>query len=248
MKVILIAVPLFRFVILLLLLLGAGQLCERNISFLRLLLAAGMGAIYTALCCLPACDFFGNLIWYYGVLCAVGLVCFGFSIKPLCVFVLINLVLDGLIKDGNNGLSIIPGVLSFIVLFFMKFKREHKTLLPVSLTHRGKTVSLYALRDTGNNLKDPITGLPVLVVSAKVAQELIGITEDQIKNPLDCIEKFPGLRLIPYSTVGHKSNLMLGLRLKEVRIGKWKGSRVVAFAPEGLDENSKYQALTGGSL
>ncbi|MGN1021639.1 MAG: sigma-E processing peptidase SpoIIGA, partial [Aristaeellaceae bacterium] len=40
----------------------------------------------------------------------------------------------------------------------------------VELTHQGRTVTLTALVDTGNLLRDPLTGLPVIVVSRRAAR------------------------------------------------------------------------------
>ena len=41
---------------------------------------------------------------------------------------------------------------------------------------------------------------------------------------------------------------LLAMRLQQVRIGSWKGSCLVAFAPDGLSRDGAYQALTGGTL
>ena len=56
----------------------------------------------------------------------------------------------------------------------------------------------------------------------------------------------PGLRLIPFCTVGSQNGLMLAMRFKKVKIGAWQGSALVAFAPEGL-ENTGYPGITGGA-
>ena len=107
---------------------------------------------------------------------------------------------------------------------------------------------LTALQDTGNSLIDPLTGRSVLVVGADVAKKLLGLTREQLSMPAEAIVSagVPGLRLIPYRTVGQAGGMLLGLRLQDVKIGHWKGSSLVAFAPEGLSEEGAYQALTGG--
>ena len=104
-----------------------------------------------------------------------------------------------------------------------------------------------SVEDTGNLLRDPITGRQVLVVGGDVALELTGLTQEQLRSPVESIGALPGLRLIPYRNVGNSSGFLLALRLQNVKIGKWKGSTLVAFAPEGLSSEGAYQALTGGA-
>jgi stage II sporulation protein GA (sporulation sigma-E factor processing peptidase) len=107
---------------------------------------------------------------------------------------------------------------------------------------------LTALQDTGNTLRDPITGRQVLVVGADVAQKLTGLTVQQLKKPVENVGLLPGLRLIPYRAVGQEAGLLLALKLPQVKIGTWQGNSLVAFAPEGLSPDGAYQALTGGVL
>ena len=117
--------------------------------------------------------------------------------------------------------------------------------MPVELAYGDKHLHITALQDTGNTLRDPVTGRDVLVVGADVASELIGLTPHQLQSPVESVGVLPGLRLIPYHSVGTRS-FMLAMRLQNVKIGTWQGSSLVAFAPEGLSSEGTYQALTGG--
>lgn len=246
MKVFLIIVPLLRFLVLFLLLYCTGMLCDSYLSVWRLIIAASFGGIYTLLCMINHLHFLGNTCLYYTVLCCISVLAFTFRKKLVFTFILLNLVLDGITGNGHGNISMFAGIIGFLGLMYLKTNKA--LLIPVVLTHNGKTVNILALKDTGNTLSDPLTGQPILVVSANVAMELTGLTKTQIHNPIDSISVIPGLRLIPYKTVGCKSDFMLGLKIQEVRIGEWKGSRVIAFAPEGLGESETYQALAGGSL
>ena len=122
--------------------------------------------------------------------------------------------------------------------------------VPIRLAYGEKTMNIIALRDTGNTLRDPITGEQVMVVAGDVATKLIGLTQQQLRSPLETLamSPVPGLRLIPYSAVGQGNSLLLAVRMKDVRIGSRVHSAVVAFAPEGLGKGTVYQALTGGLL
>ena len=120
----------------------------------------------------------------------------------------------------------------------------------LTIAYGGNVVRLIALRDSGNTLRDPITGEQVLVISAGAARRLTGLTEEQLRAPLETLASsiIPGLRLIPYRAVGQGSGMLLGMRFEEVTVGPRKQSAVVAFAPEGLGNGSMYQALTGGAI
>ena len=120
-----------------------------------------------------------------------------------------------------------------------------KQYVPVELYHRGKHLHITALRDTGNTLRDPITGRSVVVVGPEVAAQLTGLSHEQLRTPVKSILSLPGGRLIPYKTIADPSGLLLALPIKEAKIGTWKGSCLVAFAPEKLG-NGEFEALTGG--
>ena len=81
-----------------------------------------------------------------------------------------------------------------------------------------------------------------------MARELTGLTKQQLRKPVDALGTIPGLRLIPYRTVDQSGRFLLALQLKHTKIGKRTGSALVAFAPEVLDGNGKYQALIGGTV
>ena len=80
---------------------------------------------------------------------------------------------------------------------------------------------------------------------ANIADQLTGLSLRQISEPVETMGKVPGMRLIPYRAVGQTGGLMLALPVKRSKIGGRKGSTLVAFAPQILDESGKYQALLG---
>ena len=100
--------------------------------------------------------------------------------------------------------------------------------------------------DTGNSLVDPITGQQALVVSSKLGHLLLGNAEIEFSDPVKMIENIKGGRLIPYHTVGHDGGLMAGKYFRDVTIGKWRGSCLVAFSPQEIGRGEAYEALTGG--
>ena len=227
-----------------LLLLSAAGMCAEQASLSKLLLAAGVGGVYSLICLLPGCLFLDSAIWRFVSLAVIGLLAFGpYQIRCFASFGLLSLALDGAVSDaGGKGI-----VLCLCLLLLMWLMRGKPGLVPVELRYKETRIRLKALQDTGNLLRDPITDSPVLVIGAEAAQKLTGLTLGQLKNPLETIGAIPGLRLIPYRAVG-TSGFLLALKLDYVQIGQWQGSRVVAFAPEGLGGNGRYEALTGGTV
>ena len=170
------------------------------------------------------------------------------------IFVLLSMALGGmaLTINGRGGtVALIAGVCIW-GLCRMGFggRIGGQKYVPVEIYYGGQSVRLTALRDTGNGLRDPITGESVLVIGPEAAGKLTGLTEFQIKSPVETLKRqlLPGLRLIPYHSVGQPGGMLLGLRIKDVTVDGRRGAALVAFAPERIGGNEGYQALTGGVI
>ena len=111
-------------------------------------------------------------------------------------------------------------------------------------------VSFVALKDTGNSLKDPVSGESVVVVSPQCAMRLTGLSLEQISNPMETVVRgmLPGGKLIPYRAVGKPVGMLLAKRFYRVKIGEEERSVILAFASEGFGEGEIYQALAGGAI
>ena len=249
-------VALINFLVDFLLLLGTNRLCGYPPGWGRAALAAGAGGIYGGLCLLPEFHFLGNTLWRIVSLTGISLVAFGFSKSALrrgVVFSLLSMALGGIaLGIGGGGFwALVASAAAISIMCMVGFREKIGSVsyVTVELSYEGKRMKLTALQDTGNALRDPVTGRTVLVVGADVARELTGLTYQQLRSPINTITQapLPGLRLIPYHTVGQPAGLLLALRLQNVKIGNWTGSSLVAFAPDGLSREGAYQALTGGA-
>lgn len=254
MTVYLDGILLLNFLVDFLLLMGAGRLCGYQVKIGRALAAAALGGLYGSCCLLPGFYFLGNILWRTVSLGVMAVIAYGLTLSALrrgIVFAFLSLALGGAVlgigKGGLPGILGAAGVLCLLCYVGFRGKVGGTTFIPVELSYGEKHLRLTALQDTGNLLRDPITGRQVLVVGADVALELTGLTREQLRSPVESIGALPGLRLIPYRNVGNSSGFLLALRLQNVKIGKWKGSTLVAFAPEGLSSEGAYQALTGGA-
>lgn len=248
-------VILLNFLVDFLLLLSTNRLCGYRTGWTRPALAAVLGGVYGGACLLPGFYFLGNMLWRIASLLLMAWIAYGLSkssLRRAVVFVLLSMALGGLVSGiGGGGIwSVVASAAGIFIMCALGFRDSIGTVtyIPVVLNYCGKRLHLTALQDTGNALRDPVTGSAILVVGAEIAQQLTGLTQQQLRRPVEAMQasNLPGLRLIPYHAVGQPSGLLLALRFQDVTIGKWKGSSLVAFAPDGLSKEGAYQALTGG--
>lgn len=257
MRVYLYVVLLINFFVDLLLILAANRFGGYPAQIGRCIGAAVLGGIYGAVCLQPGFLFLGNTLWRFVFLGMMGAIAFGWNrsgLRRCMLFILLSMALGGIVQGmGERRIaSLLLGmaVLGGLCAFGFRGPMACQELVEVELSAQGRKEKLLALRDTGNGLRDPITGQSVLVADAKTAQTLFGLDRQQLRCPVETVAAgiIPGLRLIPYRAVGQSAGMLVAVRMEQVRIGKWQGSTLVAFAPEGLGENHTYRALTGGMI
>lgn len=248
-------VAILNFLVDFLLLLGTNRLCGYPPGWGRAALGAGIGGVYGGLCMVPGFRFLGNTLWRVVCLGIIAWIAFGFHRSALrrgIIFFLLSMALGGItlsFGDGSSG-ALVAAAAGVALMCALGFRGNvgSASYIPVELSYGGKRLYMTALHDTGNTLRDPVTGRPVLVVGAEIARQLTGLTSQQLRSPVEAVTTagIPGLRLIPYRAVGQSCGMLLAVKIPDVKIGKWKGSSLVAFAPEGLSAEGAYQALTGG--
>lgn len=108
----------------------------------------------------------------------------------------------------------------------------------IEIVFDGGSYSFEALADTGNAVRDYVTGKPVVVcISDKICADM------QLR------ERLPkGFRLLPYSTVSSSSSLMWLTRPKEIKITDGKGKVKPVNAAVGIVEGKNEQAVFNPSL
>lgn len=238
------------------LLVGTNRLCGFPAGLRRCLAAAALGGGYAAVCLLPGWRFLGNLLWRMVALLAMGAIAFGVSrsaVRRCIVFSLLTMALGGAVMVMGSGSfwSLTGAAVGIGALCILGFRGRvgSQSFVPVELCYGRQRASILALQDTGNTLCDPVTGQSVLIVGPQIAQQLVGLSLQQLRQPVETVASgtVPGLRLVPYRAVGQSAGMLTAIRMQDVRIGSWRGSTLVAFAPEGLDAEGTYQALTGGA-
>lgn len=246
------AVFIFSWLVDFFLLMGVGQLHPGRVRIINVLSAASINALYVVF---TLQDWFAPMVSpIFGCVAIIlaGIVAFGCGVSGIrsCgMFLLLRFAVAGVLQPGwiLRPWPLLMASLLVLFLSILGFPERDGYMVPVELSYGTNHMTLTALRDTGNTLQDPLTGKPVLILSADVAQRLTGLTLQQLRSPVEAVGTIPGLRLIPYRSIGGEG-LLLALRLQKIRVGRQAGSGIVAFAPEVLSKEGKFQALTGGAL
>lgn len=239
----------FAFLVEFVLLLGAGRLWGCFPELWRCIAGAMVGMVYTAACMIPGFRFLGSFLWRMVFAVLAGMTAYSGNLRQSVRFALLLLGVSLLAEAVEVENLPAAGLAAAGLWMLCGAARQGRTFIPLELSREGKQLNLTALRDTGNTLRDPVTGEQVLVLSPEAAFLLTGLTARQLRSPLDTLQRrpIPGLKLIPYRAVG-SSGFLLGLRFPDAKIGGRRRSVVAAFAPEGPGRGDGYQALAGGYL
>lgn len=250
-------VMVLNFLVDFLLILGTNRLSGFPADGKRAAAAALAGSVYGGACLLPQLRFLGNPLWRIVSLGIIAAIAFGWNrtaVKRTGVFLLLSMALGGLALSFGRGAwpSLLLAAAGVWLLCHAAFGDTvgGRDFVPLELSWGGNRLTITALRDSGNTLRDPVTGEQVLVLSPEAAYRLTGLTAEQLRHPLETLASrpVPGLRLIPYRAVGTGDGFLLGLRFENARIGQRRCSVIAAFAPEGLGREEEFQALAGGML
>lgn len=234
------------------LLTGVNRMHGRRACWLRSCCGALLSAGYGSLCLYPAfapvSGIFCRVLWMV-LVAAVALGISGNFWRRWISYGLFSFALTGAAAQlGENDL---PGLLLAAALLWLLGRlcpgEAARQYYPLVLHYGGHCCHLTALADTGNCLRDPVTGQAVLVAGEQAAQELLGLTPGQLARPVEAMEAapLPGMRLIPYHTVGCPAGFLLAVSMDV----EWNGKKhrcPVAFAPGRI--GTHYQALIGGNL
>ena len=236
-----------------LLLLGTNRLLGYPANMKRLIPAAVLGGLYAGATFLPGFAFLGNYFWRSVFFVLLSLLAFGLGpggVSGGALFFLLSMALGGIAaamgKRSFPALVLAGGGVLLLCRFGFRRVPGTSRILPAKLWYGEKEMDVLAFHDTGNTLRDPITGEQVMVAGADVAGKLLCLTAWQLSHPVDALKDLPGMRLIPYRSVGNAGGMLLATRIPKMQIGSYCGSVLMAFAPEAI--SGEYQILTGGAL
>lgn len=267
-----------------LLLLATAHLAGVPLHRRRYLLAALLGGAYAVAVFLPGCGFLADTPVKLAAGVLLALTAFGGEEKLLRLTLLLFAVscamagcvlalglfsgsgipvVNGIFYTDVNAKILLISAAAAYALFHVIFRAAARhglrgELTDVRISVLGRTVELTALLDTGNTLRDPVTGRPALV-AAKHAVEaclparirrLLSSGPDSPADLLgDLLQTAPELhaQLVPYHAVGVRGGLLLAIRSDwtEVAGERYQGL-LVALSPTELGDG--YSALWGGDI
>ncbi|WP_446899428.1 sigma-E processing peptidase SpoIIGA [Clostridium sp. LBM24168] len=225
------------------------------VKFRYMILSSLLGGIYVITIIFPTFSVFSNL--FFKVLTAAILILITFrkknivfNLKALSIFIMYSMLLAGIcifIQYNIYGeytyyfsykwLMIAIMIVYIVIDRLVVFIRDRKTLttlifnVDIILNNGSKRVK--AFLDTGNELKEPATNLPVIIVEKSMFCNI----------DIEKYDKF----YIPYKVVNGKRDKLKGFKPKAVKIGIGDNVEIreviIAFCEDRLSEFSDYHAL-----
>lgn len=263
-----------------LLLLGTAWLCGLPLRRRRLLLWAFGGGLYGAAVFLPGFAALGHPAVRLGAGVFMAWGALRWRWRPVGVFLLLATGLAGAVLSlglacgSVRGLAqrlyyadiswqvlILVSALSYAGLrLFMGQAARHGggELLNVTIALGGRTQTVTALYDTGNTLRDPVSGCPALVLERREAETLWSpevarlLAEDAPPEEkmarlhrMGCPVRFT---LLPFRTVGTEAGLLLAARSDYIEVNGYRYPRTpVALTEQPVSDGGGYHALWGAS-
>ena len=258
----------------------------------RIFTASVLGAAYTVVMYLNVIPIYSNFAMKIVLSVVIVYVAFKVKsfkklVKNLIIFYLVSFVFGGCVfalmyflqpqmAQIRNGvfvgaypikIALIGGLVAFVVLQvsfrIVKTKFSKKDMIfDVQVVINERTVKVKALLDTGNLLKDPITGFPVIVVEHR---SLSGVIPEKILNNLNKIlggdideltkdeqysETISRFRMIPFSSLGKQNGLLFGIKADSVniildeKIDKVNNA-IIGIYDKSFTKNGAYTAILG---
>ena len=271
---------------------ATGVVLKAECKKWRIMVGSVVGAVYTVVMYLNIIPIYSNFFMKFILSVVIVYISFKTKslkrlIKNLVIFYLVSFVFGGCVfalmyflqpqmAQIRNGVfvgayplkvALVGGLVAFVVLQvsfrLVKTRFSKKDMVfDVEIFINKKSVKLKALLDTGNLLKDPITGFPVIVVEHKC---LSGVISERVLNNLDKIlggdidgltedEEFSKtisrFRMIPFSSLGKQNGLLLGIKADRVyivsdeRIDDIKNA-IIGIYDKSFTKNGAYNAIFG---
>jgi len=178
------------------------------------------------------------------------------AVLMLCVlyFSDVGIRLGGVIKNGVFYFNIpthymlLCSISAYGIIYGLErfFKMTSaRSFARVTLNHLGKTVELKALIDTGNMLRDPLSGRKVLIAQADKLSPLFDFDVENMFSDQKIPENLPrGFRLIPYSSIGNQNGLMAAFVPDTVKVESIEKDDIITAVFCGcLSKSGDYNAL-----
>lgn len=270
---------------------ATGLINRVKIKAWKLFVASLIGGVYSILSFAPVLEIYTNFLFKVILSVVMVYISFHPQnvkqlFKELIIFYLVSFAFGGcafallyFIKPqdilARNGvltgtypikIALLGGIVGFVIVNIafkvVKGKLSKKDMFcNISIFINGKEKQIKAFIDTGNLLKDPISGIPVIVVEVSELEEMI--PKEIVENlneilqgkdtkvlteiPEDYKLKF---RIIPFSSLGKQNGLLLGFIADKVMINLEEtkselSNIIIGIYEKNLTKNGLYTGLVG---
>lgn len=190
-----------------------------------------------------------SILLFYLVTFTTGGCAFGilYLINPSAI-----LIRNGIVLLRNPlKVSLISGVLGFVIIQYSFYYNKRKLkkedmICNIKIKLYGKQIKAKAFIDSGNNLKEPITNTPVIILEQGLLNNIVDI-EQIIMQGGDELK----IRWIPYNSIGKSNGVLMGIQAEYVKI-EYDGDKTtvnnVIIGIYNKKINKKYSALLGLNL
>ena len=240
-------------------LLASARVCGVVLRRRRYLLAALVGAAYASVLVLPGWGWLSSAWMKLALGALLGLIAFGaepFLARCTAVFFAVSALFGGAVyavsclagaeplRGAAVPLSPRVFVLAFAVcyavvslVFRRRLKQAERVIRPVAVTVGERTVRLLGLRDSGNDLHDPVSGMPAAVADRAALAPLLDLS-DVPSDPAEAMAVLTErgtvrFRLLPYRAVG-AAGLLLAFRPDRTAVDGREEDLLIALSPAKL--------------
>ena len=135
------------------------------------------------------------------------------------------------------------GIMIFAIKLYRVQRKNDRIIFDVKLSFRGKSVVTKGLFDTGNSLKEPISGKIVHVAESRIIKPMIEGDDTAVER----------ICVIPYHSVGEETGMLYGYRLDEMVIiiddkPKFLYKPIIAVYEGELSVRNKYGIILNGEI
>ena len=272
---------------------ATGLISKSPKSYLRMFLASLIGAVYATLEYILKVNIYSNIILKTILSIIIVYIAFNpQDVKKMCkqlvLFYVTTFTFGGIatyliyvLKPQNiiikNGMYVgtyvlkvifvgaIIGTIILAIAFKMaKNKITKKDMIcKVKIKLNGKEETVEAMVDTGNMLKEPITGTPVVVVERTslyelLPKEILNNTESILGGDFEKIpeeiknEYVPKLKLIPFASLGKQNGMLVGIKPEKIEVineqTEEEKNAIIGIYNKSLTKKGGYKALIGIDL
>ena len=272
---------------------ATGIISKNKISYIRIFFASLIGAIYAISEYILKINIYSNIFLKMILSIIMIYVAFyPQNVKNMCkqlvIFYVTTFTFGGVatyliyvLKPQNiimkNGMYVgtyvlkvifigaIVGTIILLIAFkLVKNKITKKDMIcKIKIKINGKEKVLDTMVDTGNMLKEPITGTPVAVIEKTslydlLPKEILNNTESILGGDFEKIpediknEYITRLKIIPFAALGKQNGMLVGIKPEKIEIineqTEEEKNAIIGIYNKSLTKKGEYNALIGIDL